>query len=71
MVGGFRYFFAIRWPDREDGDFEGEVFPNSDAAREHARRVILELKESAGYDDPDLVMVVSDSPGKAVCTIPF
>ena len=66
-----RYYFIIRWPDHDDGDPEGTRFPNLAAARLYAERVIRELKEAGGYDDPGLLMVVADRDGNEILAIPF
>jgi len=65
------YFFILRWPDREHDDAHGTPLPDDDAARSYARRVIRELKEGGGYDDPGLTMVVKNDDGHTVCLIPF
>jgi hypothetical protein len=65
-----RYFFVIRWPDRNDDDGEGTLFLSRSAARAYAERIIRELKEAGGYDDPGL-MIVKDDTGKVIHSIPF
>ncbi len=66
-----RYRFVIRWPDRDDLDPEGSRLPNDAAARRYAERVIGELTEDGGYDDPALLMVITDDDGKELFTLPF
>jgi hypothetical protein len=66
-----RYYFVIQWPDREHGDNHGTVLPDDAAARNYAERVIRELKESGGYDDPGLSMIVRNEAGKQIFVIPF
>jgi hypothetical protein len=66
-----RYHFIIRWPDREHGDPAGTQLADDTAARTYALRVIRELKEGGGYDDPELAMVVTDADGRAIFSIPF
>jgi hypothetical protein len=66
-----RYHFIIRWPDRDDGDPEGTRLANVAAAQRYAERVIRELKEAGGYDDPGLLMVVADGDGNEILAIPF
>ena len=57
-----RYFFIIRFSDgREHGDYEGTVLANDGAAREYAVRIISELIDGGGYDDPGLSMIVKDA----------
>ena len=67
-----RYHFAIRWPGREHSDPVGTRFPDVVSARRYAERVIRELKDAGGdYDDPDLLMVVSDGADNEIFTMPF
>jgi hypothetical protein len=67
-----RYRFKIRWSDgREDVDDEGEVLPDDTAARDYALRMIRELKEDGGYDEPGLKMVVIDDSGDEIFQFPF
>ena len=67
-----RYHFVIRWPDREHLDPHGARLPDVAAARRYADRVIRELKESGGdYDDPELLMIITDGDGNEILTIPF
>jgi hypothetical protein len=49
-----RYFFALNWPHNEHADLEGIVLQDDGAVVEDARRMVRELKEGGGYDDPDL-----------------
>jgi hypothetical protein len=66
-----RYHFLIRWPDHIDEDDEGTVLPSEDAAARYAQRIINELREAGGYDDPSLTLHVNDEWGRAVFSIPF
>jgi hypothetical protein len=66
-----RYFFALQWPERTDHDLGGTVLPNHDAAYAHARRIIRELKDGGGYDEPGLTMVVRDHEGAVIHSLPF
>jgi hypothetical protein len=67
-----RYHFIIRWPDHEHADPEGTRFPDVAAARRYAERVIRELKVGGGdYDDPELLMVVTDGAGNEIFVVPF
>lgn len=40
-------------------------------ARNYADRVIRELKEGGGYDDPTLTMIVKNEARETVFSIPF
>jgi hypothetical protein len=41
------------------------------AARDYAHRMIRELKEGEGYDEPSLAMVVTNESGRQLFVIPF
>jgi hypothetical protein len=65
-----RYFFVLRAGQRDDRP--GCTFlPNDQAAKEYALRVIRELKEAGGFDEPELKMIVKNSSGKLIYLIPF
>ena len=66
-----RYRFILQWPDKQNGDDHGTHLPDNDAACEYAHRVIRELKEDGGYNDPGLNMIVRDPDGKLIHSIPF
>lgn len=66
-----RYFFVIRWPDHDDDDAEGTLFLARSAARAYAERIVRELKEAGGYDEPGLMMIVKDDSGNVIYAIPF
>jgi hypothetical protein len=66
-----RYFFVIRWPDHNDDDAEGTLFLSKSAALAYAERIIRELKEAGGYDEPGLTMIVRDHDDNVVYSIPF
>lgn len=61
-----RYHFILRWPDHEHEDRQGTDLPDPEAARDYARRIIRELKDGGGYDDPELTLVVRDGDGKII-----
>jgi hypothetical protein len=66
-----RYFFVLQSSDGEDDDADGTVLPNDAAARKYAERIVRELKEAGGYDDPGLsIKVKKDSDGE-LFAIPF
>lgn len=65
------YFFVIQWPDREHDDYNGTSLPNDAVAVRYAHRVIRELKEAGGYDDPELKMIIKNEAGAVIHTIPF
>jgi hypothetical protein len=66
-----RYHFVAKWLDREHDDPEGTVLQDEEEARRFATRIIRELKEGGGYDEPDVFIVVRDDQGKEVLTLSF
>jgi hypothetical protein len=66
-----RYFFGLRWSDREDDDPSGAVLSDNAAALNYADRLIPELKEGGRYDDPNLMVIVRDEMKAVVLSIPF
>lgn len=59
-----RYFFILCWPDKEHDNNDGTPLPGENAARDHAQRIIRELKEAGGYDDPGSAMIVKSVAGR-------
>ena len=66
-----RYFFAIRRDGEEYPDTTGTLLLSEEAAHAYALRIIRELKEAGGHDNPALTMIVKDAAGKTVFSIPF
>ena len=66
-----RYYFIIQFRDRRHDDPSGTSLPDHGAAQAYALRVIRELKDSGGYDDPDVTMIVKDASGREIFSIPF
>jgi hypothetical protein len=66
-----KYFFDVRRSDREDEDAIGTRLSDVAAALNHAERLIRELKENGGYNDPNLMVIVRDGMKKVVLSIPF
>ena len=71
ILNARRYFFIIQWPDGQHDDPHGTDFPRAEDALKYSNRIIRELKEAGGYDDPNLRMIVKDSEGDVVHVIPF
>jgi hypothetical protein len=67
----WRYYFHVDGPGESSVDGSGTLLPGADAAFEHAARIIRELKELGGYDDPAYKMVVRAQDGEIVFSIPF
>lgn len=66
-----QYFFDLRFPDRSDDDSAGTVFPDDGAALIYANRIIGELKEAGGYDDPGLLMIIRKEGDASEISVPF
>lgn len=66
-----RFYFIVSGPDWAHDGPDGTALPNNDAAIAFARRIIRELRESGGYDDPALTLIVKDRSKKVVAVIPF
>jgi hypothetical protein len=66
-----RYYFTIKHREFCNSDDAGTELGNDAAARAYALRVIRELREGGGYDDPQLSMIVTDLSGRGVVTLPF
>jgi hypothetical protein len=69
--GVFPYYFDIQGYREEHDDRGGTLMPNDEAALAYACRIIRELMEAGGYRDPALTMIVRNSAGKTVYSIPF
>ncbi len=65
-----RYFFTIRGRNRIKDDRDGTNLPDVAAALSDAEHKILELRKQ-GYDDPSLMMIVTDEAGQTVLSLPF
>jgi uncharacterized protein DUF6894 len=66
-----RYFFSVRWPDHVAGDQLGTSLVDDAAALAHAIRIIRELKQGGGHDDPRIMMIVRNEKFKTVLSLPF
>jgi hypothetical protein len=64
------YRFLVRASDHTHDDPLGTVLPGHGSAREHAHRIIRELKDG-GYDPPGATLVVTDESGETIHSIPF
>jgi hypothetical protein len=65
-----RYYFVIHAQDHEHTDPDGMILAGPHTAREHARRVVDELKEG-GYHPPGAILHVLDESGATIHTIAF
>jgi hypothetical protein len=66
-----RYFFDLRFADRTDNDSMGTVLPDDGAALIYANRIIGELKEAGGYDEPGLAMIIRKDGSASDLVVPF
>jgi hypothetical protein len=66
-----RYFFNIRSLDRENSDRLGTSLPDDAAALDHAVRIIRDLRQEGGHEDPGLMMIVRNEIPKTVLSLPF
>lgn len=74
LVAGtvLRYFFTVGNSEREIlADPHGILLPNIEAARLRALLKIRELHGRSGYDDPALVMKVTDETHHTVLFFPL
>jgi hypothetical protein len=67
----FRTISTSKGYGEEHDDRGDKLMPNDEAALAYARRIIRELTEAGGYRDPRLTMIVRNSAGKTVHSIPF
>ena len=66
-----RYFFVVEGLDYHDSDDDGTQLDHPEAARLHAKRIIRELRDAGGYDDPRLALSVTDTSGEVLFSFPF
>ncbi len=65
------YYFDVR-SYGEKHDYRGRtLMADDDAALDYARCLIRDLRETGGYDDPALTLIVRNSAGETVFAIPF
>lgn len=67
----FPYYFDVQCYGEEHDDRGGMLMPNDEAALAYAHRIIRELRQAGGYDDPALSLIVRNCAGKTVYSIPF
>jgi len=67
-----RYFFEIQASNggRKD-DLIGKMFPDIMAALADAERMIRQLQNENGHDEPGLSMLVKDDAQRTVLFLPF
>jgi hypothetical protein len=67
----FPYYFDIRSYGEQLDYRGGTLMADDDAALAYARRMITELRQAGGYNDPALTLIVRNSAGKTVYSLPF
>jgi hypothetical protein len=65
------YYFDVRSYGEQYDYRGGTLMPDDDAALDYARRLIRDLRAAGGYDDPALTLIVRNSAGTTVFSIPF
>jgi hypothetical protein len=66
-----RYYFNLEGGSHGDNDRSGTLLSNDSAARDYAERIVGELQDAGGYDGAGLTMVVKDTDGRTIFSIPF
>lgn len=64
------YYFLVEMPDYTYDDPDGTRLPNDAAAKDYARRVVRELKET-GFGSADALLHIRDEGGQTIQSIPF
>lgn len=65
------YFFDIRSYGEQQDFRGGRSMPDDETALAHARRMVAELRGAGGYDDAGLTLVVRNSTGRMIFSLPF
>jgi hypothetical protein len=60
------YSFTAVWPGGKSSLADAARFSDDDQARQHARRLVRELKTHPDYDDPHLRIIVLSDVGNAI-----
>ena len=66
-----RYFFVVQAPSQRYDDDGGQVLPDEKTAFARASALIEELKGDGEFDYRGWLMIVQDSQGRIVFSIPF
>jgi hypothetical protein len=66
-----RYFFTIHGRDTVEDDPDGTYLPDVAAALSYAEFTIRKLRKKSGYNDLDLMMIVTDEARQTVLSLPF
>ena len=65
------YYFAVDGYGEHHEDRGRSLMADDAAALAHALRIIRDLRNSGGYEDDALTMVVRDGDGRTLFRIPF
>ena len=66
-----RYFFTIHRVDQVEHDPDGTYLRNVAEALSHAEYTIREQRKRSGYNDPALMMIITDEARQTVLSLPF
>jgi hypothetical protein len=65
------YFFVLQGRNDTRDDPGSVVCWSDEAAREYAERIVFDLKQAFGYEDPDLELIVINAAGEVVDLVSF
>jgi hypothetical protein len=66
-----RYFFTIHGRTQVEDDPVGTYLPDVAAALSYAEYTIREQRKKSGYNDPALMMIITDEARQTVLSLPF
>jgi len=66
-----RYFFTIHREHQVENDPDGLFLPDEASALSYAERTIRELRKQSGYNDPALMMMITNEARQTVSSLPF
>jgi hypothetical protein len=70
-VRGASVFFQYPVTRSRERDRLGTSLPDDAAALDHAVRIIRDLRQEGGHEDPGLMMIVRNDIPKTVLSLPF
>ena len=67
-----RYYFVLHGPDGEvHSDDYGTELANKTQAFAYAQRIVSELKEAGGYEEPGWAMYIRSASDDEIALLPF
>jgi hypothetical protein len=67
-----RYYFVLHGPDGEvHDDDHGTELPDKTLAFAYAERIVGELKDAGGYDEPGWAMIIREGSEGEIALLPF